>query len=476
MIGAQTPQIMIEPHRTATDGDGAALLMEAYGVALDDWQKLILNSILGKDASGQYVTISAGISVPRQNGKSELLIARCFYGLLVNGERILFTAHQLSSVKKIFRRLVNMFTDKKHPEIMATVKKIRNAIGEESIELENGGIIEFKSRSRQGARGFDGISLIIYDEAAELTDEQAEAIMSVLSASKTGTRQVIYAGTPFYIGAGEVFRRFRQSCIDGKGNPNTRNSWHEWGIDDITADLSNKALWYATNPSLGLRITEDWIQEEYNTLSPAGFARERLGYWQKIAENVTELALDAELWDSCASDEPKPEGKTAFGVKFTPDGASVALAGCVIPRDHSAARITLLTVEPLGIGLQWLADFLEERKRTTACVVIDGKNGSDVLIEKIAKAYPLKGSILKPSAQDVITCAAMLKNDLIEKRVNWFREQEELRESAITSTKRQIGSGWGFGGSQCAPIEACALALWGCRTVKRDPSRPMRFG
>ena len=140
MKGNQIPRIRIEPPRSATDGTGAAMLMQAYGVTLDEWQRLVLDSWLGTDPAGQYTVTSAGLSVPRQNGKNCIVEARELYGLVVNGERILHTAHQVRTAKKAFRRLVNIFTDKKHPEIVNAVKKIRYGIGEESIELNNGGI------------------------------------------------------------------------------------------------------------------------------------------------------------------------------------------------------------------------------------------------------------------------------------------------------------------------------------------------
>ena len=46
----------------------------------------------------------------------------------------------------------------------------------------------------------------------------------------------------------------------------------------------------------------------------------------------------------------------------------------------------------------------------------------------------------------------------------------------MTSVRRPIGGGWGFGGDNSAPIEAASLALWGVKTSKRDPSRKMRIG
>ncbi len=480
MQGNQTPRIRIEPVRTGTDGTGAAMLMQAYGVTLDAWQKLILDCWLGKDNEGNYTMTSGGLSVPRQNGKNVCIEAREFYGLVINGEKILHTAHQMRTCKRAFRRLVGMFTDKTHPEIMKTVKKIRYGIGEESIELENGGLIEFTARSRQAARGYDSISLVVFDEAQEVTEEQIEALMATLSASTTGIRQIIYTGTPPYIGCtGEVFRRFRQACIvsSGKGEE-THNSWHEWGVAAETLkeiDIENKQVWADCNPALGTRLTEEFTIEEFKTLSPDGFARERLGWWAKPQETVIELAIDQKLWEECASDEPKPEGKTAYGIKFTPDGAEVVLAGAVITKE-GYSRISLIAIEPTGNGLQWLADWLKERYTQASCVVIDGKNGTDVLIDKIKDVWKFKDSVIKPSAQNVCTAAGMLLNDLNEHTLTWYREQEELRDSALTVTRRPIGGGFGFGGQTSAPIEACSLALWGCKTSKRNPTRKMLIG
>ena len=167
MTGSQIPRICVEPERVATDGDDCLLLMDEYGYSLDEWQQNIINCWLGRGEDGSYSMTSAGLALPRQNGKNVCLEAREFYGLVINGEKILHTAHQVRTSKKSFRRLVQMFTDKKHPEIEDIVKHIRFTNGEEAIELDNGGLIEFSARSRQAARGFDGISLVVFDEAQE---------------------------------------------------------------------------------------------------------------------------------------------------------------------------------------------------------------------------------------------------------------------------------------------------------------------
>ena len=476
MRGSQEPRIRIEPGRAGSDGPDAATLMAAYGHTLDPWQSDIVSCWLAKDEAGEYVVTSAGLSMPRQNGKNICLEAREFFGMVVKGERILHTAHQVRTTKKSFRRLAVLFTDKRHPEILSLVRHIRYTNGEEAIELKNGGSIEYSTRSRQAARGFDGISLLVFDEAQELTDDQIEALLPTLSASATGTRQILYTGTPPYPGCpGDVFRRRRTICTV---DPGPHDAWHEWsivasGIEEI--DTEDRSLWYMTNPALGVHLTEEFTVSELRTMPKDGFARERLGWWMPVVSTVIEHAIDEKAWDACMSDQEKPQGKTAFGVKFSVDGSEVCLCGAVIPKE-GPARITMLQRESTVRGIQWLADWLNKRSDKACCVVIDGRNGVDVLIEKISGTWRAKDSIVRPKTRDVIASVSTLMDAVNERTVTWYSKQEALRESAVTSIKRPIGGGWGFGGDNSIPIEAAALALWGAKNSKRDPNRKMRIG
>lgn len=476
MIGAQEPRIRVEPSRVSTDGGDAALLMGAYGYKLDQWQKLILDCWLGKDAAGEYSVTSGGLSCPRQNGKNAVLETRELFGLAILGEKIIHTAHQVVTAKKAFRRLASIFTDKRHPEITDLVANIRYTNGEEAIELKGGGGIEFATRSRQRTRGFDGMSLIVIDEAQELTDEQLEAIMSTLSASANGTRQMLYTGTPPYPGCpGTVFRRRRERCLT---EPGAHDAWHEWSVEAESADAINvddRTLWYMANPALGIRLSEAFTAEEKAGMQPDGFARERLGWWSPVITEAAVYAIPEKEWDACVSDETRPEGRTAYGVKFSANGAEVVLCGAVIPQ-KGPARVSLIERRPTGLGTQWLADWLCARYDRASCVVIDGKNGVDVLIDKIAPTWKVKGSVIRATPKQVIAAAGTLVNEVAERSITWYRGQPILRESAITATKRPIAGGWGFGGDDPGPVEACALALWGARTSKRDPTRKMRVG
>ena len=107
---------------------------------------------------------------------------------------------------------------------------------------------------------------------------------------------------------------------------------------------------------------------------------------------------------------------------------------------------------------------------------IDGKNGADVLIEKIAPVWKAKDCIIRPGGKQILSAVGTITNALAEKTVTWYFGQDDLRDSAVTSVKRPIAGGWGFGGENPIPIESASLALWGAKNSKRDPNRKMRVG
>ena len=433
---------------------------------MDPWQSDVLTDWMARSA-GAWICRTCGGSVARQNGKTGLIWSRASAGMLMYGEHVLYTSHLQKTSTETFEEMASFFDSAK---LRKYVKDIKTALGREQILLNNGARIKYLARTRNGGRGQHG-DLLIFDEAQELDIESQASFIPAISASKNP--QVVYVGTPpDNPGIGEVFRGIRQKALDGETKT---TAWFEFSVPEI-GDVTDRARWIQTNPALGRRILETTIEGELEQMPPETFARERLGWWTPVVEKRQEAyALDAEAWQACASDAPKPEGKTAYGVKFSADGSVVCLCGAVIAHDGTA-RISLIDAKPTGYGVRWLAEWLNERYRRASCVVIDGRNGVDVLIDKIADVWRAKGSVIKANSKDVIAAVGMLVDAIGERSLTWYRPQEVLNESATTATKRPIGGGWGFGGDNPAPIEACALALYGAKISKRDPNKVMRIG
>jgi hypothetical protein len=217
------------------------------------------------------------------------------------------------------------------------------------------------------------------------------------------------------------------------------------------------------------------IEGEVDQMDADTFARERLGWWSPVAEHKIEYAIDSKGWQACASNELKPDGKTAYGVKFTADGSEVVLCGAVLP-PAGPCRVSLIDRRPTGLGIRWLADWLNERYSKACCVVIDGRNGADVLIDRISGVWKAKGSLIRPGVRDVVSSVSLFYTEINEQTLTWYAKQDALDASVRSCVKRPLSGGWAFGGEDPAPAEACALALWGARTSKRDPNKKMRIG
>lgn len=465
LLGKRDPSVRICPKYTKTDGTDAERLLRVGGLILDPWQADALADWMAVKF-GKWVCRTCGCSIPRQNGKTGLVQGRAEAGMLMFNEQVIYTAHLQKTATETFEEMANFFES---AALKKYVKDIKTALGREQIILNSGARVKFLARTRNGGRGQHG-DLLIFDEAQELDVDAQASFIPAISASLNP--QVIYCGTPPDPNVtGTVFRSIRDNAIEGK---TTSTAWFEYSVKEI-GDVHDQSRWALTNPALGTRILLSTIEGECEQMPPDTFARERLGWWTPVATQKIEYAIPKKVWDQCRSEEPKPEGKTAYGIKFSADGSEICLAGAVVPQ-NGKARISMIDRQSTGRGTQWLADWLNERYAKASCVVIDGRNGADVLVDKIAETWRIKSSVIRPSAKDVVSAVGCLTDSLNEETVTWFYGQDDLRESAITSVKRPIGGGWGFGGENSLPIEAASLALWGAKTTKRDPTKVMRIG
>ena len=465
-MGSQEPSARIAPPYQTTDGPDAVRLLRVVDMLLDPWQDDILCDWMGRDAAGHWAAPSGGGSVPRQNGKTLVIQGRSIAGMILFNEKVLYTSHLQKTSTETFNEMRDCF---EHPKLKPYVKDIKNALGREEIILKSGARIKFLARTRNGGRGQHG-DLLIFDEAQELDETAQGSFLPAISASLNP--QTLYVGTPPGPDVtGTVFRELRHRALEGKSK---RTAWFEFSVPEI-GDIHDPKRWAAANPALGRRIQLSTIAGEAEQMDADTFARERLGWWRPLPTETVDYALDKAVWDRCASDAPKPEGKTAYGVKFASDGSAVCLCGAVIPK-VGPARISLIELQPGGRGIAWLADWLNTRYGRASCVVIDGRGGADVLVDRIQDTWRAKNSVIRPSARDVVAAAAMLTTCVSEGSLTWYRPQEALRESAVKAVHRPIGGGTGFGGDNSLPIEACSLALWGAKTSRRDPTRRMRIG
>lgn len=493
-IANQIPLYKTAPKYTDSYGEDCIQLASAYGLVPDEWQANYLRDMFCINKRGKPKATICGLDVPRQNGKNAILEIAELFAMCILGWNILHTAHEVKTANKAFKRLRAFFEQPdRYPELAGLVKQIRRTNGQEAIYLqrenpetgfiEDFGSIEFSARTRGSARGFSDLQLLVYDEAQELTDEQQEAMTSTMAASKTGTRMIVYTGTPPPPGSpGTVMANIRREALAGKLKGAV---WHSWALDDykkIVGDWEDVLdVVYKCNPALGTRLDEEYTYTEYKVMTPDGFARERCDWWSEAVNK--ELITEAQ-WSACATKcAPKKEDCIlSFGIKFDPNGTDVSLSVCAKERNTTRPpHIELIAVKPQSLdSIRWIAQFIEDRQEKTALVLIDGRSGTGLLLNEIKTRAIPKKMVAVANTKDASNASQLLDASIKDKTVTWFdaRGQRRLTNSVINSVKRPIGKNgdWCFGGDDSTPAESSALALYAQTITKRNPYRKQRIG
>lgn len=201
--GRQTPtQSLVLPYRE-THGTEAVRIYNSTGKTAQEWQELLLCDMMAYNEEGLWTHTKYGYSVPRRNGKNEVVAMRELYGIM-NGESILHTAHRTPTSHSAWERLCMLMakTGLKEGEDYKTLKQF----GLEQITmLKQDGRVNFRTRSSKGGLG-EGYDLLVVDEAQEYTDDQESALKYIVTSSKNP--QTVFCGTPpTPVSSGTVFRR-----------------------------------------------------------------------------------------------------------------------------------------------------------------------------------------------------------------------------------------------------------------------------
>ena len=192
-----------EPHHlsvTAGDtslGDKAIELKRRLGVESMPWQVTAQRVIMSTTAAGRWTHPTVCLICTRQNGKSEILIDRCLYGLFKLGETILYTAQRWKTARDAWKRMMALI--QRRAWLHKHLKRATCSQGEGIIELDNGAAISFGTRSADTGRGLTDVALIIYDEAYNLTESEISAMAFTQMAADNPQR--------IYAGLGELLQR-----------------------------------------------------------------------------------------------------------------------------------------------------------------------------------------------------------------------------------------------------------------------------
>ena len=378
--GSQLPRIESYPLFFTSAADDAIDLAAMAGLTMDPWQEHVLRASLGERKDGRWSSFRVALVVPRQNGKNAVLEARELAGLLLFGEEVIIhTAHEFKTANKSMIALMNRIKGSPLLEYVrggagvASGTDIRDIDGfrtgnQPSITMQNGNQLQFAARSSGSGRGFTG-DLVVLDEAYALKSAEMDALLPTMAAkSLDGNPQVWFtssAGMP----DSDLLASLRQQGTDKSSD---RMAYFEWSSEDDAKPLDRDA-WYQANPGLGYRISEEFVQDEYDTLvgedgSDEGFKRERLGIWAKLGG---ESVFADGAWSRLADPDSTPGSTLVFAVEIAGnrESASIALLSF---RDDDLVHAEVIDSR---LGTSWIGSRLNELQtkwKPAAIVAIAG--------------------------------------------------------------------------------------------------------
>ena len=454
-FGKQTPsQSVILDYRESRYQEAVALYKKTK-LEVYEWQLNILKDIMAIDEEGLWVHQKFGYSLPRRNGKTEIVYILEIWALH-QGDNILHTAHRISTSHSSFEKV------KKYLEKMGYVDgKDFNSIrakGQEKIELKkSGGVVQFRTRTKNGGLG-EGFDLMIIDEAQEYTIEQESALKYTVTDSKNP--MTVMCGTPpTPVSIGTVFTKYREACLFGKSK---YSGWAEWSVDS-EKEIDDVDAWYNSNPSLGYHLTERKIEAELGE-DKLDHNVQRLGFWPSFSQKSI---ISEREWDELKIDKiPKFKGKLSVGIKYGNDGANVSMS-IAVRNNENQIFIETIDCQSVRNGNMWLVNFLKQADIDV--VVIDGASGQKMLEEEL-KDFKIKNIIL-PTVKEIITANSIFEQGIYQKTI-CHNGQPSLRKVATNCEKRNIGSNGGFGyksqfdDMDISLLDSALLAHWACHSIK----------
>lgn len=459
-IGRQLPtQSVILPYEQ-THGKEAVDIYNTTGRKAQEWQEIMIYDILAYNGENLWVHTKFGYSVPRRNGKNEVVAMREMWGVK-HGEKILHTAHRTTTSHTAWERLCSLLDKAK-----ITYKSIK-ATGRECIYIKGSDArVEFRTRSSKGGLG-EGFDLLIIDEAQEYTDDQESALKYVVSDAKNP--QTLFCGTPpTNVSSGTVFTKQRDKVLAG-GAINA--GWAEWSVEE-QSDVNNRELWYLTNPSLGTILTERKIMDEI-TSDPIDFNIQRLGLWIRYNQKS---AISKAEWESLAVRKlPELKGRLFVGIKYGKDGNHVAMS-IACRTVENKIFIECVDCQDIRSGNGWILEFLS--KADVKSVVVDGANGQQILEAEMKKEH-LKAPILPTVKQVIVANAAFDQGISLGNIVHM--NQPSLTQAASNCDKRVIGTNGGFGFKsqrdeiEIALLDSAIFAYWACNEYKENKKQKVSY-
>lgn len=388
------------------------------------WQQLVADVALEMNHDGTPVYRELNVLVPRQCGKTTLMLALELHRALLWGtpQTIGYTAQTgWDARRKLIDDQVPLLESS---PLNASVKRIYRGAGMEAIHFVNGSRIDVMASNATAGHG-RSINQGIIDEAFADQDDRREAALLPAMATKADAQLMIIstAGTQESL---YLKRKVEQGRAMVAAGLETGVAYFEWsaGEDD---DIDSPATWRRTIPALNHTIREPVIEHARSTMTEGEFRRAYLCQWTVLDEAAIPAKYVARVLDAATA----PSGRLSFGIDVAMDRSHAAISVA-----DETGRCELVEHRE-GVG--WVVDRALALWRThRGHLVVDGYSPANSLVDRLEQGgIP----VTRYSLRDMTAACGIFYDAVLDDAIR-IRPNASL-EAAIESAKRkQIASGW----------------------------------
>jgi phage terminase large subunit-like protein len=437
-----------------TLGAAASRIADLLGTPLMPWQRHVVDVALEVDpATNRFVYRDVVVTVPRQAGKTTLLLAIMVWRALHEpGCRIVYTAQDGQAARKKWR-------DDQVPALnkspLVSAFDVRYSNGDESIRWHNGSLHEVLSPTDRAGHGRQ-IDLAVVDEAFEFQDFRLDQGFSPAMITRTNPQMWIIST------AGHADSTYLKAKVD-RGRDAVRDdltsglAYFEWSADPEAAP-DDPATWRSCIPSLGHTVSEESIAAEQVSKEPAEFERAYLNRW---TSQVMASKIPHRSWEACVVDRSPGTDDAVFALDVSPDRSVSSIA---------VSDGAIFELADRRAGTEWVVSRcmqLWDQYRPVAFVV-DAVGPASTLVPDLEAA----GIRVEVTSHRQMAAACGRLYDAIVNRQVQHTDQPDMNAAVAAAATRKLGDAWAWSRSassvDISPLVAATLALWGATTLERE--------
>lgn len=430
------------------------------GTPLMPWQRLVADVALELDqVTGHFVYREVGLTVPRQSGKTTLILSVIFARALAEKrQNIRYTAQTGADARK---KLIDDWLQavESSPFHKRGLFKTRLTNGHEALKFRNGSHVGLVATTKKAGHG-GTIDLAFLDESFAHPDARLEQALRPAMITRTYPGSQLWVvstagtpeGSPYLWDKVEKYREVVEAGLTHSV------CYFEWSAAE-ELDPADPDTWLTCMPALGHTQTVEAVRGELEGMALNEFERAYLNRWKAAASDPV---IPLSTWKALADPASQALDPVCFAFDVTPDGAAASIAAA----GHRADGNAHVEVVEQDTGTGWLAAKLAElvRVHRPLAVMCDPAGTAGSVLPKLAAEGV---EVVSMSAREHAQACGLLKDTVVQEGLRHLGTPE-LVAALDGAVKRPLTDAWAWSRKSSSvdisPLVAVTLALWGLQT------------